>query len=108
MFTRALVPLKESAAPYFPAVVQVALERVPVLPPPEASAVVVPDPSLKAYAATRPVCASAGDETGAAWAVIEAEAESAHTNAAAKPAATANRPRFWANSLFTLCVRTRT
>src|SRR6516164_4813260 len=48
-----LVPLNLRASPYLPAVVQVALERVPVLPLPEPSAVVVPLPSLKAYDATR-------------------------------------------------------
>src|SRR5436309_13701966 len=57
-FTRALVPLKTSAFPYFPAVVQVAFEIVPLLPLPDRSATVVPEPSLKAYAATRP---DAGD-----------------------------------------------
>src|SRR2546423_11788186 len=45
--THALVPLKESAPPNSPAVVHVALASVPVRPWPEASAVVVPVPSLK-------------------------------------------------------------
>src|SRR5260370_742754 len=54
MFTRALVPLKTSALPYFPAVVQVAFAIVPVFPFPEESATVVPVPSLNEYAATNP------------------------------------------------------
>src|SRR5712692_5062679 len=55
MFTRALLPLKTSALPYFPAVVQVAFAIVPVFPFPEESATVVPVPSLNEYAATRPL-----------------------------------------------------
>src|SRR5262245_29736792 len=51
--TRALVPLNDSALPYLPAVDQVAAVIVPALLFPEASATVVPEPSLKAYAATR-------------------------------------------------------
>jgi hypothetical protein len=45
--TFALVPLKARAPPYFPCVDQVAVPIVPVLPEPEASAAVVPEPSLK-------------------------------------------------------------
>src|SRR4051812_1256493 len=52
--TRALVPLKTRAPPYFPVAVQVVFETVPVFPVPDASAVVVPDPSLNEYAATSP------------------------------------------------------
>src|SRR5258706_6187860 len=55
--TCALVPLNTSALPNLPAVVQVAPLIVPVLPLPERSATVVPAPSLKVYAATRPACA---------------------------------------------------
>ena len=55
MFTRALLPLKTSALPYFPAVVQVAFAIVPVFPFPEESATVVPVPSLNEYAATNPL-----------------------------------------------------
>src|SRR5258706_9995830 len=55
--TRALVPLNTSALPNLPDVVQVAPLIVPVLPLPEISATVVPAPSLKVYAATKPVCA---------------------------------------------------
>src|SRR5437773_3760937 len=68
--TREFVPLKRSALPYLPAVVQVAFEIVPVLPLPEESATVVPLPSSKPYADTRPgatvacVVALAGLETG--------------------------------------------
>jgi hypothetical protein len=40
MLTRALVPLKTSALPNFPAVVQVAFAIVPALPLPERSATV--------------------------------------------------------------------
>ena len=54
MMTRALVPLNVSAVPNFPLVVQVAPLIVPVWPLPETSATVVPVPSLKLYAATRP------------------------------------------------------
>src|SRR5262249_2861404 len=42
-----------------PAAVQPAPLSVPLLPLPEASAVVAPDPSLKPYAATRPSLAAA-------------------------------------------------
>jgi hypothetical protein len=52
--TRALVPLKDKAFPYFPEVVQVAVPIVPVFPLPDASVTIVPKPSLKPYAATRP------------------------------------------------------
>ena len=55
MSTRAFVPLNESAPPYFPAGAQVAFETVPPLPLPDASATVVPVPSLKPYAATSPL-----------------------------------------------------
>ena len=56
----ALVPLKTSALPNLPAVVQVALATVPLLPFPDESATVVPEPSSNAYAAT-----SAGRRRGA-------------------------------------------
>ena len=48
------MPLNESALPFFPAVVHVAPTSDPVCPLPVASAVVVPLPSLNAYAATSP------------------------------------------------------
>src|SRR4030095_6140788 len=54
MVTRAEVPLNTRAVPKRPAVVQVAPLMVPVLPLPDRSVTVVPVPSLKAYAATRP------------------------------------------------------
>jgi hypothetical protein len=47
--------LKESALPYFPAAVQVAPEIVPVLPFPDASLMVGPEPSSKEYAAVSPL-----------------------------------------------------
>ena len=46
-----LVPLKDKALPNLPAVVQAAPLIVPVLPAPDASAVMLPLPSLKPYAA---------------------------------------------------------
>ena len=49
--TRELDPLKLNAPPYLPAT-QVAFAIVPLLPFPDASATVVPDPSSNAYAAT--------------------------------------------------------
>src|SRR3954469_7639375 len=52
--TQLLLPLKLSAPPYLP-VVHVVPLSVPPLPEPEASATVPPDPSLKPYAATRPL-----------------------------------------------------
>ena len=52
--TSALVPLNCSALPYFPDVVQVAFAIVPLLPFPDASVTVVPDPSSNPYAATKP------------------------------------------------------
>src|SRR5207247_1266580 len=53
--THALLPLKYSALPNLPDVLQVALEIVPVLPWPEASPTWTPLPSLNPYAATSPV-----------------------------------------------------
>jgi len=44
--TRAVVPLNDSAPPLWPAGLQVALTRVPELPPPESSATIVPVLSL--------------------------------------------------------------
>ncbi len=58
MSTRPVEPLNESALPNFAELVQVALERVPVFPLPERSAVVLPVPSLNPYAPTNP-CAEA-------------------------------------------------
>ena len=52
--TSALVPLNCSALPYLPAVAQVAFVIVPLLPFPDASVTVVPDPSSNPYAATSP------------------------------------------------------
>ena len=54
MFTRALVPLNDNAPPYLPDAVQVAFEIVPLLPFPDESPTVVPDPSSNEYAATNP------------------------------------------------------
>ena len=48
------MPLNCSALPYLPVVAQVVFETVPVLPLPDASVTVVPDPSSNPYAATRP------------------------------------------------------
>ena len=47
-----LVPLKLSALPYLPAAAQVVFASVPLLPFPDASATVEPDPSSKENAAT--------------------------------------------------------
>src|SRR5262249_49121967 len=58
MSTRALVPLKDRAPPYLPAVVQVAPLMVPLFPEPELSVTVVPLPSLKPRARTRPLGAA--------------------------------------------------
>src|SRR5690348_11207213 len=54
MVTMEEVPLKDRASPYLPAVDQVALLIVPLLPLPDLSVTVVPVPSSKAYAATSP------------------------------------------------------
>jgi hypothetical protein len=51
--TSVLDPLNDSPLPYLP-VVHVAFVIVPVFPVPDASATVVPVPSLNPYAATRP------------------------------------------------------
>ena len=59
--TSALVPLNFSAPPYLPVVAHVALVSVPVLPFPDASVTVVPDPSSNPYAATNPGAAAAAD-----------------------------------------------
>src|SRR5580765_8243039 len=49
-----VVPLKESASPNLPAVDQVAFEIVPVLPFPDESETVEPEPSSNPYSATSP------------------------------------------------------
>src|SRR3954470_14783053 len=53
-FTVAFVPLNDRALPYLPETVHVAFESTAVLPLPEVSATVVPEPSLNANAATSP------------------------------------------------------
>src|SRR5262249_53085394 len=60
--TLSLMPSKLTAFPYFPDVQPVPFVRTPVLPFPDASAVVFPLPSLKPYAATKPgeLCATTG------------------------------------------------
>ncbi len=50
--TLAVVPLKNSALPYFPAVLHAAVPIVPGLPLSELSVAVVPTPSSNEYAAT--------------------------------------------------------
>ena len=52
--TSELVPLNCNALPYLPDVAQVAFVIVPLLPFPDASVTVVPDPSSNPYAATSP------------------------------------------------------
>ncbi len=54
MLTSVLVPLNWIALPYSPVVAQVPFATVPLLPLPEASVTVVPEPSSNPYAATRP------------------------------------------------------
>src|SRR5262245_9182867 len=51
--TNALVPLNDNPPPYIP-VVHVAPVMAPVFPLPDASATLIPVPSLNAYAATTP------------------------------------------------------
>ena len=51
--TMALLPLNTSAFPNLPVAVHVAFAIVPVLPLPEMSLTVVPEPSSNEYAATR-------------------------------------------------------
>src|SRR5262249_32705282 len=53
------VPLKLSAFPYLPVVAHVAFEIVPLLPLPEESVTVVPEPSSNPYAATSPLAEAA-------------------------------------------------
>src|SRR6267142_562955 len=53
MFTRAFVPLNDNALPNLPPVDHVVLATVPTLPLPEASATLVPLPSLNPNARTR-------------------------------------------------------
>ena len=48
------MPLKDSALPYLPLLVHVAPKIVPLLPLPDRSFRVAPDPSLNEYAATKP------------------------------------------------------
>src|SRR5688572_863233 len=56
--TIALLPLKLSALPKRPCVLQLAPLIVPVLPLPEASLTVVPAPALNPYASTSPALGS--------------------------------------------------
>src|SRR2546423_13382623 len=74
--TQALVPLKDRALPNLPVAAQVALARAPVRPCPEASAALVPAPSLKPYAATRPVGAALATVTVTLAAVVRCPAVS--------------------------------
>ena len=78
--TELLLPLNDSAPPYLPAAVHVVPEVEPLLPVPDPSPAVVPVPSLKPYAATRPGGAAA------ACAVVRpqatAMAPTRHTNPA--------------------------
>src|SRR5712691_10087875 len=53
MLTRLLTPLKLSAAPYRPCATHVAPEIVPLLPLPDVSATVVPEPASMLYARTK-------------------------------------------------------
>src|SRR3954447_22682238 len=53
MLTRALLPLKEREPPNLPLVLRVAFAIAPLLPLPDESMTVVPDPSSNEYAATR-------------------------------------------------------
>ena len=62
--TELFVPLNDRAPPNLPSALHVAPEVEPVLPVPDASAAVVPAPSLKPYAATMPGGAAA------AWAAF--------------------------------------
>ena len=52
--TTEVVPLNDNAPRYRPEVDQVVFVTVPLLPLPDASVTVVPDPSSNAYAATKP------------------------------------------------------
>ena len=54
MVTRAVLPLKLSALPKRPWFVQAAVPIWPLLPEPEASAALAPDPSSNPNAATKP------------------------------------------------------
>src|SRR5947209_3719446 len=56
--TSALVPLNCNAPPYFPDADHVAFVIVPLLPFPDASVTVVPEPSSNPYAATNPLGAA--------------------------------------------------
>jgi hypothetical protein len=78
--TLADVPLNDNAAPNFPDADQVALPTDPSLPFPDASATVVPDPSLNENAATNP-----GD------AALIVSAPQSSTNADARTRGTTSR-----------------
>src|SRR6266496_2792291 len=65
-FTMLLTPLKLSAEPNLPLVVQVAPEIVPLFPLPDRSGSEVPDPWSKLYAATSPAGAACVT-TALAW-----------------------------------------
>src|SRR6266536_121892 len=58
------LPLKASAFPYLPAVVQLAPTMLPLIPFPDPSVATAPMPSLRPYAATMPL-------SGVALAIVE-------------------------------------
>ena len=68
--TRSSSPSNDSAPPFLPAAVHVAPFRVPLFPVPERSVTADPEPSLKLYAATRPVMAELATVTDTAAEVV--------------------------------------
>src|SRR5438093_9378728 len=87
--TQLLTPPNDRALPYFPLVVQVAPETVPLFPLPEASAATVPAPSLKPYAATKPVAELATVTVIAVEVVVWPAASRARADRVYEPLATA-------------------
>src|SRR5215471_17209254 len=89
MVTNALVPLKDKALPYLPEVVHVAPLMVPLFPLPDASVTIVPDPSLKAYAATGVAAWASGPATQQSKPAIKIRQ---HLVASPRPCPRTNKP----------------
>ena len=83
--TRELDPLKLSAPPYLPVATQVAFAIVPLLPFPDASATVDPDPSSNAYAATSPGVAAGVAEPETSTNAIAASTNKRNNQASRRP-----------------------
>ena len=92
--TREFEPLNDSAAPYFPDDVHEAPRTAPTLPIPDTSATDAPDPSSKAYAATRFDDGGGGGGGGGGVADASVVAEAVFEYAPTCPAVSRARTRY--------------